>query len=318
MFGVPAVIIREALSERRGMEPTSETTIFRWLLQGLHPLTGASTGYDRDQMDPVRADLQGLRWLKKVLPFHLLTTSTGLSSLLAFMSTGQGCSTSDFLRRMEAEPDKMHFPDLQACVARFEMEETKSESLGPNSYKYCNQTIYGTANAWYSVHRTIRVGQNQWRELSIEEKFTPIYLALLGPLANQDPASSDAPRPEWHAVLSWIVNSGLNGFGSGLAPLQLANNLVLAGVAALPLIETVAQWIYLNKGYGAFRGLQVLGFELPPNASPAAVRAAFLCFYTWLDHLLTAEDKSLLRYIHKSSFAKRLRRLNRSSPGSIV
>ncbi|KAJ7774172.1 hypothetical protein DFH07DRAFT_732991 [Mycena maculata] len=93
------------------------------------------------------------------------------------------------------------------------------------------------------------------------------------------------------------MGSGLRGFATGLAPFQFANNLTLAGIATPPPSpETMAQWIYLNKDKGAFVGLQVLGFELPRNASAAAVRAAFFCFYYWLDHHLSQKDKDWLRF----------------------
>ncbi|KAJ7269488.1 hypothetical protein C8J57DRAFT_950522, partial [Mycena rebaudengoi] len=88
----------------------------------------------------------------------------------------------------------------------------------------------------------------------------------------------------------------LQGFSSGLAPLQFANNLVLAGVGSPPSLETIAQWIYLNKSYGTFAGLQQLSFCLPANASAAAVRAAFSCHNYWLDHHLSQEDKEALHF----------------------
>ncbi|KAJ7752178.1 hypothetical protein DFH07DRAFT_960614 [Mycena maculata] len=55
-FGIAAIIIREALADRRKKAPTVETTIFRRLLTGHHPTTGDRTLRDRDQMDPICAD----------------------------------------------------------------------------------------------------------------------------------------------------------------------------------------------------------------------------------------------------------------------
>jgi hypothetical protein len=63
------------------------------MLTGFYPATGQKTGQDQDQMDPIHADLAEFRLLKEVLPFHHLTTATGLSSLLVFMGTGQGSWT---------------------------------------------------------------------------------------------------------------------------------------------------------------------------------------------------------------------------------
>ncbi|KAJ6540748.1 hypothetical protein B0H19DRAFT_916248, partial [Mycena capillaripes] len=100
----------------------------------------------------------------------------------------------------------------------------------------------------------------------------------------------------WENVLRWIVGTNLRGFGSGLAPLQFANNLALAGITEPPSLEIMAQWIYLNKGYGTFAGLKLLGFKLADNASPAAVRAAFISFYSWLEHFLSDEDKQKVHF----------------------
>ncbi|KAJ6598797.1 hypothetical protein B0H10DRAFT_1647885, partial [Mycena sp. CBHHK59/15] len=85
------------------------------------------------------------------------------------------------------------------------------------------------------------------------------------------------------------------GFGSGLGALQFANNIVLCGIAQAPSPATMAQWIAGNRTYGAFAGLRVLGFRLH-NASASAVRAAFFCFYSWLDYHLTEEDKQVLHF----------------------
>ncbi|KAJ6610118.1 hypothetical protein B0H10DRAFT_1747451, partial [Mycena sp. CBHHK59/15] len=100
----------------------------------------------------------------------------------------------------------------------------------------------------------------------------------------------------WEEVLRWIVQSKLRGFSSGLAPLQFSNNIVLSGIAESPSPATMAQWIFANKSYGAFAGLRVLGFKLPEKASPAAVRAAFFCFYYWLDNHLSLDDKQVLHF----------------------
>lgn len=86
------------------------------------------------------------------------------------------------------------------------------------------------------------------------------------------------------------------GFGSGLAPFQFTNNIVLGGLATAPSPAAMAQWICANKSYGAFTGLGVMGFRLTKTSSPAAVRAAFVCFYSWLDRWLTANDKEILRF----------------------
>ncbi|KAF8194812.1 hypothetical protein K438DRAFT_1587827 [Mycena galopus ATCC 62051] len=256
-------------------------------------------------MQPIRWKLRGFTLLEEVLPFHLWTTATGLASLLVFMSTGQGSLTSEFILRMSTRPGKFHFTSLDRAVAEFEAVENDTATFGDaQQIKFCNPAIYGTANAWYSLHPTIQSAPKQYRRLSIREKFTPFFSAalgqsfenLIGPLKQQDPSTSNAPKIAWTDALRWIVDTNLSGFGTGLATLQFANNLTLASIAMPPSPAQMAQWIYLNKDLGAFAGLQTCGFELAPDASPAAVRAAFFCFYAWLDHFLTKADKEVLGF----------------------
>ncbi|KAJ7780833.1 hypothetical protein DFH07DRAFT_729357 [Mycena maculata] len=168
-----------------------------------------------------------------------------------------------------------------------------------------NQAIYGQPNTWYSLHPSVATSPKTYVNLTLEEKFTPYFapepqrswLAFLGPLADQDPALSDAPKKSWEDVVRWIVQSGIRGFGSGLGALQFANNMVFAKIASVPSPAAMAQWIFANKNYGAMDGLRVLGFQLPKrNVSPSAVRAAFMCFYLWLNHHLSEEDKEVVHF----------------------
>ncbi|KAJ7103965.1 hypothetical protein B0H15DRAFT_744106, partial [Mycena belliarum] len=170
--------------------------------------------------------------------------------------------------------------------------------------QYENPAIYGQANSWYSTHPTIRLQSGHTRRLTLAEKFEPFFseeiqrswTAFLGPLSNTDPADSSAPRKSWEECLRWIVQLNLRGFMTGLAPLQFANNLVLSGIAESPSPELMAQWIFANRSFGAFKGLQVLGFNLTPASSASAVRACFCSFYYWLEHHLTPNDKAALHF----------------------
>ncbi|KAJ7036196.1 hypothetical protein C8F04DRAFT_954173, partial [Mycena alexandri] len=102
---------------------------------------------------------------------------------------------------------------------------------------------------------------------------------------------------KWEEVFHWIVDSGLMGFGSSLTPFQFANNVVLAGLATPPSPAVMAQWIYANKDYGTFASFHVMGFKLERSASPAAVRAAFICVYCWLNYWLGDNDTKLLLFV---------------------
>ncbi|KAJ6486354.1 hypothetical protein DFH09DRAFT_1106092 [Mycena vulgaris] len=194
-FRIAAIIIREALAQHCKKEATNETAVYRKMLEGRHPTTGALTQRDPDQMDPIRADLQGFRLLQTVLPSSEWTTKTGFSSLLVFMGTGQGTTTSEFLARMQQRETKMHFSLAQACIQLFSLIDAGRPALDPAiRIKYENAVIYGQANSWYTTHPSIRVDAVHTRRLSLAKKFEPFFadeiqrswIAFLGPLTDQD------------------------------------------------------------------------------------------------------------------------------------
>ncbi|KAJ7356521.1 hypothetical protein DFH08DRAFT_802558 [Mycena albidolilacea] len=57
--------------------------------------------------------------------------------------------------------------------------------------------------------------------------------------------------------------------------------VLMPSIVEPPLPEVMAQWICLNKGYGAFAGLKVLSVMLVDNASPVVI---------WLEHFLAEKD----------------------------
>ncbi|KAJ6537567.1 hypothetical protein DFH09DRAFT_1090917 [Mycena vulgaris] len=194
-FRIAAIIIREALAQHCKKEATNETAVYRKMLEGRHPTTGALTQRDPDQMDPIGADLQGFRLLQTVLPSSEWTTKTGFSSLLVFMGTGQGTTTSEFLARMQQRETKMHFSLAQACIQLFSLIDAGRPALDPAiRIKYENAVIYGQANSWYTTHPSIRVDAVHTRRLSLANKFEPFFadeiqrswIAFLGPLTDQD------------------------------------------------------------------------------------------------------------------------------------
>ncbi|KAJ7481129.1 hypothetical protein B0H11DRAFT_1724740 [Mycena galericulata] len=253
-------------------------------------------------MDPIRGDLKGLHLLRSKLPPSALTTGAGFSSLLAYMGTGQGSMTSQFLQNND-----MLFSSLDQCVETFRSAEIYNELQGPaNALCIENKQIYGQPSNFLGLHPTIKLDDESTRKLELEEKFGQYFSAdlqrnwenFIGPIANQDPEYYEGERVPWGDIISFLRMQKLVGFGSGLTALQFANNMVFTSIAdpASASPEALAQWIYSNKSYGAFEGLKRLGFVLPPNASASAVRSAFLCFYYWLDKHLSKEDKVTLHF----------------------
>ncbi|KAF8205945.1 hypothetical protein K438DRAFT_1817590 [Mycena galopus ATCC 62051] len=306
-FGIAAIIIREALSRKRGHNQTSATEVFQRMLDGNHPTTGMPTRFDPDQTNPIRADLTSFTLLKELLPLHQLTTKTGISSLLAYLGTGQGATTADFLDRVRRRGQPMwHFSSAAACIGLFaEAERINTTLKAADRIEYDNPRIYGQPNTWHGAPPKAKDPHTErYFELTFTQRFEPYFCdeiqdswhAFLGPLADQDPGSFTASRKSLGEVLHWILEFGLQGFGGRLGALQFANTTVLAGIADPPSPAFMAQWIGINKDYGAFAGLQLLGFNLDKDSSPAAVRAAFCCFYYWLEHYLTKDDKDAVDF----------------------
>ncbi|KAJ7767536.1 hypothetical protein B0H14DRAFT_3165148 [Mycena olivaceomarginata] len=275
-FGAAAIIIREALSRKREHPATDDTRIFRRMLDALHPTQQKRTQYDPDQHNPIRADLRSFALLQDLLPLKALTTAYGT----------------------------LQSPD--ACVALFSEVENLNNNRSPATrIKLDCPNVYGQANTWYSCRPRYAAANGVIVELSLKQKFEPYFCveiqqrweAFLGPLANRDPVGfSEEEKLSWEDTMGWVINSGLRGFGPGLGALQFTNTLFLAGIVRSPSVLEMAQWIAVNQDYGAFTGLKVLGFNLHQNSSAAAIRAAFMCFYHWLDHFMTQKDKDTVSF----------------------
>ncbi|KAJ7063030.1 hypothetical protein C8F01DRAFT_984631 [Mycena amicta] len=245
-------------------------------------------------MNPIRTVLNNVCLLRKAIPIERLTSGRGLSSLLAFMGTGQGTMTEVFLNN-----NSFDFVNKDACITVFTNAEAAQSITGLPAPKYKNTGIYGQQSTSYSAHPTLRI-KGVKHTFTLQEKFEPFfnpqlqhsYEAFLGTMANQDPRTYDGPRRSWAELLGWLHDQRLHGFGIGLGTLQFANNLALAGVVIEPSLEEMGQWISNNRSLGAFEGLQVLGFR--NLDSDAAVRAAFICADSWFSHYLTAADKEIL------------------------
>ncbi|KAK0463167.1 uncharacterized protein EV420DRAFT_1264740 [Desarmillaria tabescens] len=86
---------------------------------------------------------------------------------------------------------------------------------------------------------------------------------------------------------------GLHPIGSGLTPLQFANNLLFSGIIQTPSVAMVGTWISHNRGLGAFAGLEKMGFVMTDVAS---VVAAFAIVHDTLDEHLSESDREILGF----------------------
>ncbi|KAK7016134.1 hypothetical protein R3P38DRAFT_3203954 [Favolaschia claudopus] len=115
-LGAIALLLRERCNELRDF-PAGDPLLLN-VLQGGHPTQGRFSNY--------------AQLLIRSLPPSKLTERQGISRLFAYMGTGQGNKTSDFLLN-GLDPKRGKFPmafnDLMECVAHFEAAELNNREV---------------------------------------------------------------------------------------------------------------------------------------------------------------------------------------------
>ncbi|KAJ7173157.1 hypothetical protein C8R46DRAFT_1344751 [Mycena filopes] len=313
-FGAIGLILRERCNELRGFGAANH--ILHNVLQGKHPTQGR-VQFDRDQTDPARQFSEYATLLAEALPVFKLTDRLGLSRLLAYMGTGQGGRTSQFVKT-GWNPDlgqyPMAFDSLAACISHFENAEMNNLTVltdnraVPGSraarlpgYKQTyNACIWGQASNHLLLLPTFGKGESK-RKYTFPEKFAPYFseavqdkwCAWLGGLLDRDPSTYTGPKKTWADALRFILDLGVLGFQTGLTPLQLANNLVFLGICEPPEAMEVGDWVAHNKSLGAYNGLVHLGFSMTGYTS---IVSAYMVVYSHLDTYLCADDKQRLGF----------------------
>jgi hypothetical protein len=311
LLGELALIIREALNRERGQQPADE--VLGRVLCGQHATRGTtSTLNNPDHTNPIRQKLGAASLLQSHLPGELLTSKNGLSNLLSWMGTGQGFKTRSFLESFTY--DKQFFSsnledmigNFQAIVAQNALivscypEHQRPQDL-PGIIPVDDMLVWGQPNHLLSSSPTKEKIGKYSIKFTLREKFAPYWddgvantwVAFLGDMLNNNPATHTGLRRAWHDVSSLLENLDITGFGSGLTPFQLANHLVALKIVNPPTVVDIADWIYKNPKLGAFRGLKDLGFSVSQK-NLMSVRGAFTCIYRFFEEHLTEQDKSLL------------------------
>ena len=308
-LGELALIIREALNQKRGLPPSDE--ILNRVLNGYHATTSSRTRSNTDHTNPIRQDLDSASLLKTHLPGDLLTSKTGLSNLLSWMGTGQGFKTRTFLESFTH--DKEFFSsnleemveNFQAVVAQNALivsrypEHRRPQEL-PGIIPVDDMLVWGQPNHLLSSAPTKEKIGGYMIKFTLKEKFAlywtnevqNTWVTFIGHMLDKDPATI-GPHKAWSDVHSLLENLNITGFGSGLTPFQLANHLVALNIVHPPTVFNMADWIYKHPKLGAFRGLKNLGFSVSTK-NLMSVRGAFACIYRFFEEHLTEQDKSLL------------------------
>ncbi|KAF8812605.1 hypothetical protein BYT27DRAFT_7022110, partial [Phlegmacium glaucopus] len=250
--------------------------------------------------------------LKNQLPSNKLTSKVGISNLLSWMGTGQGYKTRAFLQSI-SRPEGFFSSTLKEMVDIFQIVADHNAAIISQHPEHCkpqdlpgiiavdDMLIWGQPNNLLSSAPTRdRIGEHA-TNFTLQEKFTPYWMEelqvdwinLLGEMYGQDPETYNGPRRAWHEILTFLKKHKIVGFGSGLTPFQLANNLVAFKIIDSPTVTEMADWISQNWKLGAYRGLANLGFHLTPT-NLMSVRCAFKCVYSHFDENLTKEDKDIL------------------------
>ncbi|THU79241.1 hypothetical protein K435DRAFT_560851, partial [Dendrothele bispora CBS 962.96] len=97
----------------------------------------------------------------------------------------------------------------------------------------------------------------------------------------------------WGKTLTWIHELDVDGFKSGLTPLQATNNLSLAGICHPPSLDEILAFVWRNKALGAYRGLVESNFDV---FSFAAVKASLLLIFTHINNSLSSSAKEIFDF----------------------
>lgn len=337
-YDVLAVLLREGLNKRRGLDPAIES--LSNCLSGLRPKDGReniANFSDPDRWDPVRFENRTAKLLTLKIPPKKLTSPKGLSNLLTFAGTGQGVKTEGFLKLSNPTTSggshTFFSESVESCTKMFTSAIQKNLATLSSSHrskvpshvtyddaaadeKYSkyrgmiqisNGGIYGTWNQWLSLRPTRRFRvvdgfstRVELAKMSIPEKLKlywnpavdKAWVEFLGPgLKGKDPKKYKGILQTWGRGLSFINGLNIDGFKTGLTPLQTVNAMAFGSLIKSATLEEMAGWIWNNWTLGAFRGLQALGFVL---LSYKAVLVALTVVYNHLDdHLGEADRKEL-------------------------
>ncbi|KAF5346356.1 hypothetical protein D9757_014806 [Collybiopsis confluens] len=318
-FGVIGIIIAEVFAEARTLPFQYQP--LRWYLQGKDPSSGTElAGGDRDQTDPRRRVNAGAILFSQHLPSTRLTARTGLSNLLSWFGTGQGNLTSSFMNHITQMPGQPTFwsGSVSTLITKFHSAGVYNERLLiqnqlPVSYqqeslpvkgalRLSNCRIYGTASNLLklvptqnhtSSSNTITTSSrfNQYLYHRFDIYWAPnvqeAWVQFLGEMLDKNPATYTGYRSSWLDCIKLLKNLHISGFQQSLTAMQLANSLAIADIVRQPTLDEMAYWIWTHDGFGAFRGLKILGFQMPTQK---AVLVALTCFTT---HIWKMNDDQL-------------------------
>ncbi|KII88046.1 hypothetical protein PLICRDRAFT_30508 [Plicaturopsis crispa FD-325 SS-3] len=281
-----ALILREALHYRRGSQGD---TYLRHVLHRRDAMTHKTRNIDIDHYDPARTCNVYTTLLKHHLPAQRLTGRMGLSWLLTWMVTGQGNVTKPFLERFG-----LMFSSLDNAVGAFDSAEASGVQCD-------NPRIWGQYCIQLGLHPT---SYKTGKKATIRDKLLPLYSSeiqtkwknWLGPLWGEDPQAFHGKRHSHEETVHFAQELCISGLTSGLTPLQFANNMAILHICEPPTSRSLAHWIWKNKGKGAFRGLQALGFRLTAKSPQSYVQVAFNLVLEHLDRHLSAQDKATLGF----------------------
>lgn len=291
-YSTAGLLIREVLAKRRQLPACNP--FIRRIMNCLKPSAGSVSGVDlldSDHFNPVRADNENTKLLRASISGRHLTTSLGISALLAWQCSGLGNMTSAFVNSQN-----MVWPDLEHCISGFENAQNRSERCS-------NTKIWGKSPcSWMAI---------QSANFTVREKFTPMYetnlqkswAALLGNLSNGDSSTYTGTLCSWSEMVSWILKQQITCLKkANLTVMQFANNASLLGLCLEPTASEMADFLIQlaaqkARDLGGIKGLEVLGFSLSNRQHPEIwIRAAFLAFYDHLDLHLSDTDKKELHF----------------------
>lgn len=282
-------------------------------------LEGGMTRWDESinitsHMDPVRLKSEYAKLVQSCLDSTMLSQQHGLSTLLAWMGTGQGEGTASFLRILQERGKSFAFSTLKECIDAF-FEGIKEQQswindnpdlakLPYNQWPKHGFLMVDDSTIWGQPSPHLRISKSTAESVSpqrdhLMKKFEPYFSANVRNKWKLFLQGSAGSLPSWSEATLMIRSLELPGFGRiskrasyPLTTMQMAHNMAILGLCAEPLLEEMAD--YISKcDKGAKSGLDILGFRVQ---SLPLLKTSFLAIHTFLDHFLTCSDKETLGF----------------------
>jgi hypothetical protein len=280
--------------------------LLRMMLFGT--FTNRTSGRDLDQTMPLREHFRATDMFVEQLKHHpnprLLTSPSGLGTILFFCLTGQSFTTHHFLKTVGL-PTCVE--DFFGTLSNWTCDDPKcpKDPKRPQGCKFENSAQYGTpqGSMTFSLGKRTDLTDAEHRARVLArfnfyfgEELSQEWVQVLGEAHGWKINTPNIHPVPFKTLLHFFhrigIEYGIPGLASGILPLQMTNMLVEVGLAETPPLAIASTFVAQEQHLGAAKALATLGFDLDDNAATVAV--AFELTYKYVKSAVG--DDSKLRF----------------------